>query len=362
MTSVAPGRVLTLQQFQFQFNVVLARVLAKRLVAVSGVTKDVFILKAIRYVQDLALAGGKRLRPYLAYLAYASRGGKKIPQALQLFTAIEIYHLFCLIQDDIIDHGLERHGIRTLHEEVRGRQAQQNRTGDLRHVSESEAMLIADLLASWSTDIVERCADFPSPRLTVVRSLFRTLREEVIIGELLDVDTMTRPTIPTKLIREKMVIKTARYSFVRPLQIGFALAGQSRQHLGFAERFGQPLGVAFQVQDDLFDVCSDSQNLGKSVLSDLRQHEHTILTQYILTDAPYLSRKQLLHWFGGDVEPRDIGAIREVFERSGAVAFARALVATEFAKATKVLQKSGLPPVYRSAFASMLETIEHRSS
>jgi len=308
------------------------------------------------------LAGGKRWRPYLAYLGYSAAGGRRPADAFRAGLAIEFLHVFCLVQDDVMDRSAERHGVRTIHEELRGRLGGANRVGDLRHIGDSEAVLCGDLLLGWATDILR---DLHPKTKTIgrqVEQFFRTLRDEVILGQILDIDSTSRSAVSGRLVREKTELKSARYSFVRPLQLGIALGGGSQRLLSWAESFGLPLGMAFQLQDDMLDIIGNPGQVGKSLLSDLRQHQHTLLTQFVMTRADYTYRQQLWHWFGGDVETRDRGAIVEMFERSGALDYARRQVAHDLAIADRAAVYRGLRPTMRQAMAELVDVVRKRSA
>lgn len=362
---------MTLEAFKKRFDTVLRSALDRRLAAVKNVTADPSLGQMLRYTRTFVLGGGKRLRPYLVYLGYLTGGGRQVPKILNVATALELFHVFCLIQDDVIDCSAARHGMRTVHEELRGNLGRMNRVGDARHISQSEAVLIGDLLAGWAEDIINQSAGWPAARQRAAApstrryraaEVFRTMRTEVIVGQLLDVDSSTRSAISSALVREKIILKSARYSFVRPLQFGLALAGAPRQRLAFADRFGTALGSAFQVQDDLLDLTGDVNAVGKSLLNDIRQHQHTPFTQFVLTQGSYIHRKQLLHWFGGDVEPRDHGAILEMFERSGAIDYGRKLIAKHLAEAEVQLKRQSLPPDQRVAFQGLVDAVRQRAS
>ncbi|MBI5404826.1 MAG: polyprenyl synthetase family protein [Candidatus Kerfeldbacteria bacterium] len=353
---------MTLDVFKARFDAAFRSVLDRQLAAAKQVTADHSLGQMLRYTRTFMLGGGKRLRPYLAYLGYATGGGRQTPAIFNVTTALELFHVFCLIQDDVIDCSAERHGMRTVHEELRGNLGRMNRVGDARHISQGEAILIGDLLAGWAEDIINQSTDWPAARVRAAAEIFRTMRTEVIVGQLLDVDTSTRPAISNALIREKLILKSARYSFVRPLQFGLALAGAARQRLSFADRFGTALGSAFQIQDDLLDLTGDANTVGKSLLNDIRQHQHTPFTQFVLTQGSYVHRKQLLHWFGGDVEPRDHGAILEMFERSGAIDYGRKIIAKHLADAEAQLKRQSLSPALRTAFQGLVDAVSRRAS
>ena len=191
---------------------------------------------------------GKRLRPYLAYLGYTAVGGKSEDEIMRVAVGLELFHTFCLVHDDIMDQDIERRGVSTTHtyyaEVLNGKIIEAQRV----RVAESLALLLGDALFAWSRELLSdsRIAD----RL-------QYMIDEVILGQGIDTVLLGQKTASREELDHMMLMKTAGYSFVRPLQIGGALAGMDSVHEEFFARFGAALGIAFQLQDDYFDRETD---------------------------------------------------------------------------------------------------------
>lgn len=306
-----------LMKFKKRFDRVLGRTLASKRREVRSLTHDRFVWRVVDHACVLISGGGKRIRPYLAYLAYREAGGRR-SGILETLVGLELFHAFALVHDDIMDRGKMRHGIKTANVVF----------GD------SQAILLGDLLYNWSYELL-------AP--TVARGVFAKMVDEVILGQMLDVDSVSRKQVSDRFLEEKMRLKTARYSFVRPMQVGVLLAlgsgGLKTRDYKFCERFGLPLGLAFQIQDDLMDLTVTSSTLGKSTFNDIREGQKTVFTQR----APQLFRykgKKI-----GTKEKREIGMM---LEHTGAIEYGTKKMNTYFVQADQVADEK---PIFKDIVA-----------
>ena len=151
---------------------------------------------------------------------------------------------------------------------------EQGRRGDLSHVATGQAMLAGDLLLNWTYETFASGTDLcPAGFAEAYRLLVQTVNE-VLIGEMLDVELMTVALPSLEQIKRKTLLKTARYTFIGPLRIGHRLSPErQRADLDdFYERFGIEVGMAYQLQDDLLDVVGSADELQKPVGQDWQQH------------------------------------------------------------------------------------------
>lgn len=269
-----------LQSFKKKFDPYLQDYLDRKIESIAAkYTKDPSVINYINYARKIILAGGKRARPYLSYLMYQALGGKETKKVLIFLVSIELFHSFGLMHDDIIDKAKLRHGIETAHFYIKNKLKQQKRVGDIDHLGNSQAILLGDGLFAWSQEIINLNSDFSQEILQDVRKYFYEMADEVGTGQMIDADTSTRKNVSKQLIDEKIRLKTAGYSFTKPLQIGAALSGNNSKEIEkFCEEFGLKMGIAFQTQDDLLDIISTDEELQKTTSSDQSQHQHTYFT------------------------------------------------------------------------------------
>jgi geranylgeranyl diphosphate synthase type I len=212
---------------------------------------------------------------------YGSLGGKDINNALKLLVSLEVFHSFELMHDDIIDKGTLRHGITTSHIYITNKLKKEKRSGDLIYIGNSQAILLGDILFSWAMESLNTNTDFNPKIINKVIKLFYQMADEVHIGQMIDIDLTTRKKVSKEFIDEKIRLKTAGYSFIKPFQIGAALAGRETSEVEkFCKEFGLKMGIAFQTQDDLLDITSTDEKLQKTTSSDKLQHQHTYFTHF----------------------------------------------------------------------------------
>jgi geranylgeranyl diphosphate synthase, type I len=267
--------------FKKKFDVLLEKYLDRKIQDINKLTKDPSVRNYLSYLKKISLSGGKRIRPYLAYLMYQALSGKKDNNVLKFLIFLEIFHIFCLIHDDIMDKSNLRHGIPTVNTYVSNYLKKEKRLGDLNHVGNSQAILLGDILLTWSQEIINSNKNFPKKIIDNINTYFYKMVDEVCVGQMIDVDMATRKNVSKELIDEKTRLKTAEYSFINPLLIGATLSGNTNKNIEtFCKEFGLAMGIAFQTQDDLLDVTSSDKKLGKTTSLDQSQNQHTYFTYF----------------------------------------------------------------------------------
>ncbi len=242
-----------LKEFKKTFDPILKQYLDRKTEAFSKNVNDPFILDIIAYSQKLIGSGGKRIRPYIAYLMYKASGGKETQKVLEFFVSLELFHNFALIHDDIMDKDSMRHGVQTVHEYVKEKLRKEGRSGDLNHIGNSQAILLGDLLLAWAFSVFDE-VHLDEDKLRSAKLFFNKMANDVFLGQMIDIDITSRKDIPKELADKKDKLKTASYTFIRPLQIGAALIKTDENTEKLCEDLGLNLGLAFQLQDDLLDA------------------------------------------------------------------------------------------------------------
>lgn len=351
-----------LKEFKNIFDPLLNNFVDKKMGEFLKSSKDPFIKDLGSYSKNLITGGGKRMRPYLAYLAYKSFGGRQDDKAINFFISLELFHNFLLIHDDVMDKGQTRHGQTTIHTHVLEKLNQNNRVGDLKHIANSQAILIGDLLFSWSMEFFTSVTNFDLENLTMAKKYFHKTVDEVILGQIIDVDLSTRTNPSWDLIEEKTRLKTSRYSFVRPMQIGAILANPSYGNDDFFEKLGTKLGIAFQIQDDLLDIIGNPSEIRKTPLIDIAEHQHTFFTNYILENGTKNQKEYFNGIFGKSVVKEQEEKIRNLFIESGSIEAGKKLIEENFREAKKIIENSKLENEYKQKFLELIAIIENRKN
>jgi geranylgeranyl diphosphate synthase type I len=220
-----------------------------------------------RAVRDLTLRGGKRLRAALVLLGYLAcdENGPTGP-ALDAGVAFELLQTYLLVHDDWIDGDERRRGGPSVPAMLRAHHGSQ-RLGD------ASAVLAGDFAAALSLDVLSRL-DSPPERLVRALGLFAEIQQDVICGQQLDIagkETDVEVYYP---------LKTGSYTVRGPLLLGAILAGAPPSVMHALDQYARPLGVAFQMQDDLLGVFGDPDRTGKPVGDDLRRGAKTAIVQH----------------------------------------------------------------------------------
>ncbi len=351
---------MTLTEFKAYFDPHLDTAIREQITKYRSITHDETLHYYLAHIQKLAMDGGKRARPYIAWLSYKSFGGKKDAEIMPILLAIEIFHLFCLVQDDITDRGLTRHGVPTEHMVVADYLQTHNRLGDYEHAGDNMAMLVGDLLSAHANELFFH-ADLEPHIYRDVLTEFQATTNQVILGQMLDLDLMTRHKVDTATIATKHALKTSGYTFVSPLKLGAALAGQLAQRAQWCEALGYATGAIYQLQDDMLDItCLKHSSEKKTAGNDLRDGQHTFFTQYIWEHGSEEDKETLKKFFRHDFTSNDYPEIIRLFSESGALDAARQEIKTKSDCARTELKKAGLPAEYHTLWSELITFLEKR--
>ncbi len=237
--------------FKKEFDILLKKFIDKKIEQIASYTKNMHVINYLKHTNEIALSGGKRARPFIANLSYLAFGGKEKEKTINILISLEIFHLFALIHDDIMDKDKLRHGISTSHLYI-ANELQKRDNKDCKHSGISQAILIGDLFFNWAWEVISLNSD------ENVRRLFSEMVDGTAVVQMLDIESKNK-NISQDLVYEINYLKTARYTFIYPLLIGASLSRNlSRDEKKSLEELGFNLGMAFQAQDDIFD--SDNKN------------------------------------------------------------------------------------------------------
>ncbi len=227
------------------------------------------LYEPIHYILQL---GGKRIRPILTLMSCELFGGN-YKDALQAATAIEMFHNFTLIHDDIMDKAPLRRGKETVHIKW----------------DENIGILSGDALMIMSYQMLELYDDHTFKKL---HTLFNKTALQICEGQQYDMDFETRNDVSLKEYIKMISFKTA-VLLACSLQMGAIISNASEQDMKQIYNFGLHLGIAFQLQDDYLDVFGD-EKIGKKVGGDILENKKTFLYIKALELASKKDKKELL--------------------------------------------------------------------
>ena len=254
------------------------------------------LYEPIEYILHL---GGKRMRPVLTLMA-TEVFDVDCKKALAAATAVEVFHNFSLVHDDIMDDAPLRRGNETVHEKW------DVNTGIL----SGDAMLIL---------AYQHFEEYEPKIFRELAKLFSKTALEVCEGQQYDVDFEIRDdvTIPEYL---KMIQYKTAVLVGAAMKMGAIVAETSDENANLIYDFGLNLGIAFQLQDDYLDAFGDPETFGKQVGGDIIENKKTYLYLKAIEFAKQDEKEQLLHLFS--IQPADnaekINSVKEIFNQTGA--------------------------------------------
>lgn len=233
------------------------------------------------------LQGGKRLRARFCHDGWASVAHHRSPDAAEtsavwgLCAALEIFQSAALVHDDLIDNSDTRRGRPASHRALEAAHRSAGWSGDAEAFGRASAVLLGDLLVAWSDDLLEDSLT-AEPEAVNVRREYARMRRDVTVGQMLDIAEESAWSVsPAEQQLERALrvasLKSARYSIEQPLVLGASLAGANSRQLEALRAFGRPVGMAFQLRDDLLGVFGDAAVTGKPAGDDLREGKRTAL-------------------------------------------------------------------------------------
>ena len=246
--------------------------------------------------------GGKRLRPTLTLIAAETIinggliNGEAINQALPAALALEIFHNFTLLHDDVMDHAQVRRGRETVHV----------KWNDNTAILSGDQMLI---------EAYKQLSNVPADKLPQVLKWFNEMATGVCEGQQYDVDFehMSQVSIDDYM---QMIEKKTSVLLAYAMQIGGYIAGADETQLQALYQYGLHIGLAFQIQDDILDVYGDPKTFGKAIGGDICCNKKTILLLTALETADAESKAELLQWLmATDRNEEKIAAVTKLYNR-----------------------------------------------
>lgn len=309
--------------------------------------------EAADIVEPLAqlATGGKRLRARLIVAAHDACGGTAREAAIQVAAATELFQTAALIHDDVLDQADTRRGGPTIHRGLATHHAQAAWSGSAEHFGTSGAILAGDVALMAAHLCLARAAStLPAQRGLLVSELFAQMSQLCTAGQYADMRLAAQPVEHLgdqhDAILAMMRSKTASYTAEFPLAMGAACAGADEAVISGLREVGVPLGIAFQLRDDVLGLVGSPEVTGKPAGDDVREGKRTLLMVHA--------------WQRADARAKDV--IVAAFARPDATAseVADAVAAVEATGAVEEIER--VIDTYVAAASAALETIAPRLS
>jgi geranylgeranyl diphosphate synthase type I len=288
---------------------------------------------------------------------------------IALATSLEVFHAAALVHDDIMDNSDTRRGLPAAHKAFERVHRDRSYSGSTEHFGTSTALLLGDLLLAWSDDLLTHALSTVRPEIVAAtRSQFSTMRQEVTLGQYLDIHEEAawhHHGESERLERALRVViyKSAKYSMEAPLLIGASLAGAKPHQLEDLSSFGLPLGIAFQLRDDVLGVFGDSELTGKPSGDDLREGKRTVLIARAEASMPE-SAKRVFNELLGDrtLDPDQIDVMQSTLRDTGALDEVEEMIQHYADTAMAALESAQITEGARAELRRLADAVTRRNS
>jgi geranylgeranyl diphosphate synthase, type I len=305
--------------------------------------------------------GGKCVRSMFMYLGWLC-GADDDDAALRAAASLELVHAFALLQDDVMDGSELRRGRPSGHVTFARWHRHRRLSGSPERFGESAAVLLGDLCLVWAEQMM-RESGLPATALDRVWPRYDAMRTELAVGQFADLinDARGFPTLDKVLDVSRR--KSGNYTVRRPLEMGGAMAGCGEHVLTMLGGYGDAIGEAFQMRDDVLGIFGSPAVTGKPCGSDLAERKATsvVAAAYQLADSTL--RRQLRELISADnLDDNDVRRWRDLIAATGAVDWIERLIDSRLTRALTLIQNSHIRPAVRSALASMAAACTERAA
>ncbi|MCX6767076.1 MAG: polyprenyl synthetase family protein [Candidatus Moranbacteria bacterium] len=321
---------------------------------------DPLAVQAAKNIRDLTLAGGKRLRAAFMYWGYKAAGGRDDDKMVEASMSIELTNIFLLIHDDIIDRDDFRHGVETIHKRYEKLARRYYKKTDPVHFGDSMALVIGDMAAAAGNEIIFN-SKFPPERILKALAKLQDIVSVTVGGELMDVVLEARRKATEKEILKVHENKTAKYTVEGPLHLGALLAGADKKTLDLFSAYAVPVGIGFQIQDDILGIFGDERKLGKPVGSDLRKGVQTLLITKALENANTQQRKWIRNMMGNPkADARDIEEFKKIVIDTGSLEYSKNFSQKLIKQGKDAIEKGDIPKNAKEFLSGIADYLMNR--
>lgn len=295
--------------------------------------------ESVQQLETFSLRGGKSVRSFLTLTA-AKLAGLSLSQDLYKASAsVELHHKHILILDDIADRDETRYGGPTLEHAYYSVFGQDT---DGKHRALSFAMLDGVLLGALSKELLLSTSFPPAVLIDCIKLFDTVMYRDTLAGwqihGLQCIEPLSQST--EALFIKGLLLVTARYTFTGPLLFGLTLAESADPKVKQAIiNYGESVGTAFQMQDDILGLFGDPKVTGKPVGNDVREGKKTLLVQYAYHHTSPANQQFLENCLGKPLSKTDLETVQTIVQNSGALEYAKTLAKTYVDKGVQALQE-----------------------
>lgn len=307
-------------------------------------------LNTINFYNEIAIRGGKRIRGSLAYYTYKMLGGTDEQAGLDLARAIEMMHAFLLVLDDYTDKSATRRGGPTAHVIAQDFFEKHDFVRcDSYHYARAVS-LTAGILENFRVqEIIMGLPISAEKKVTICQNLNSKLAITGY-GQITDIFNSLTNNVAEKDVLNMLEWKTGVYTFENPIHSGAIMAGAQTAELELLTKYAIPVGIAFQIHDDVIGMFGDSDYTGKSDKDDLMEGKMTLLIQHLFENGTRNQKDEVLKFLGkSDVSDDEHLKVKEILVEAGSLQYSEDMAIklvlqgkTALDKAPSNWEKSGI--------------------
>jgi len=336
--------MLNLISYKQKIDEELKKFFDSKLDGKDGIEKEV-----LEQLKDFTIRGGKRMRPLFMIAGYLLNANIT-EEIIKASILLELMQSYMLIHDDIIDESDLRRGFPTLHKVFKFN----------KKTNEGLAIIAADLANAYCHEILLR-ANFPSENIRNALVEMEKAYEATAIGEINDMTLPFTGKVSLDSVTKVHRMKTAEYTINGPMKIGASLSGYKNMDL--IDEYAIPLGIAFQIQDDILGVFGDEQVLGKPVKSDVQEGKITHLIIFARQNTSKIEQMFINSVLGKrDVTDEEFNQFKELIRSSGALDKAEELKKSYYNQAISSIPRLTEDPELREELKSLADKMVSRNT
>jgi geranylgeranyl diphosphate synthase type I len=290
---------------------------------IENCLEDPLTREMMESIKEYTLRDGKRIRAILLVKGYQAVGGKDLEGARKASVCLELIQSMLLIHDDIIDSSAERRGGPSLHVHYRDLHRKRKQNGPSDDFGTNMAIIGGDLAESLGEKALVT-STFPPERIIDALRYQTDMIRDTGFGQILDLYSEALPEWSENMVLKVQKYKTARYTLEGPLHIGAVLNGASDDQMKALSDYAIPVGIAFQIIDDILGFYGDPKRGGKEDLADIKEGKRTLLIMKALELAREDEKAKILIALGNkDLTVEDAEEVREIIRSCGSEEYSR---------------------------------------
>lgn len=269
--------------------------------------------------------GGKNIRGALTKLGYECLGGQNTKAILEASLIVEIIHSFLLMHDDVMDQDILRRDRSTIHVQYKNYHQKTYPKGDADNFGISMAIDLGDAGYAMANILLADASFSSEIKVKVLRKLNQQIFTTAF-GQAIDISYENLEKITQEDVMRVHRYKTANYTITGPLQYGALFAQAKENEIEKIEKYGLPVGIAFQLRDDELGLFGEEKKLGKPVGSDIRENKNTLLKIKALEWATPKEKEFLISAYGNqDIGKKEVKKVQEITVKTGALSYSQKL-------------------------------------